>query len=232
MNLSPSYPTINPMTYCQNSHEYGTWTINRELNRLDALNDEKQCVNTPKNKNERKGNDVESTKIDPLVYSNINLMQGSQSNKLIDKSNNTCETNVLQSANTLHKYCRKMNGNAIDPLFLIDGCKVNEFEMKCINPDSYSSVGQKIKCQDNQGVYLCPNGRISCTPCNFDRLQFEKRINDGFLKRKCRPGDTNCMKTGTVVVNPNKPPPIIPHHATAQVISTTNPHPVNHCIIM
>lgn len=200
MNLSPSFPTIHPETVCHDNNKWGSWYLDRELDRKDIIAAQNECLKHRKDdKIATSYTFLPTSPALPKIKGDVNILNKSSENNKSD----ACVHDTLSNFGVLNKYCRRLDGNNLTSDDIINGCKYNNFELRCIDPKEYASKNVNIKCKDGNGVYLCNNGNLSCGKCNFNQFNFEKQLNDSYLKKNCPKNDSHiyneCINNNGVI---------------------------------
>jgi hypothetical protein len=186
----PPYPTLTAKTVCKDASKYGTWIIDRDSDVQTILKKQQQCIEAEKDNIEfvpEKLNFPESknVKSEPIKTINYDV------NDIVDTS---CENNVITEFPKISHYCRQAD-KAFSPLNVRDlskkVCGNEKVTLSCINPKHFNENNRTfsfLNCgsTDSKGIYLCDDGQLSCEPCSFNHIDFERKIHNGFLNRHCK----------------------------------------------
>ena len=189
----PEYPTILPKTVCNDENDWGSWRINRDLDIKKIREQQKECQDN---------RDDFITTIESIERPNMPKVESRlQHSSQMDHHSipaianpNTCYENIARTFPTLNHYCRSGDNRALDLSHVTRSvCEGGDYGLMCANPENFTALYQTGVCDKkdgiHQGLYLCQDGKISCEPCTFDRLQFERDLHSAFLKKHCRDFD-------------------------------------------
>lgn len=208
MKLEPTFPTIIPLTKCSQPAQYGTWTIDRDTDMRDLLLEQQRCLKKENDNKLEISNTISHSNnliLDPQrvhVHKQIieDVVNKSNAVQKAHSENEQCKTNIISNYSLIRHYCKNLDGTELDVMNLMQGCQTGIFNLHCADPNAFDGKTHALKCGGKpQGIYMCTDGTVSCTPCAFDRLGFEQALHQGFLERHCNgiDGDTDaCKKFG------------------------------------